>query len=749
MTQVDNCYYTFRKPINYQLSTSLTSADTFPYTTTSMELIAQQAAKSLETQIFNQERNNLLAHNKRIILGSNCYSNFTGGPQDYTAKSKPYTDITLNTYKTSKYIKSIYHEQATFLTFRPHCEGAWNYLPSYKLSKLGSYNEKPVISHYSHLLYNQFDSVPVFESSGPKDAYLNAIAIHISYEASSSLRFHETTYLHGDQSVKTDSKELLFSTLWNNGESPFSFEDSQEVIQTVSACSGNKYEFKLTRLTAKQLNKNSGAFIPVLVPVQYMSPHVAETVDAYFFTFYYNLPVSKITKYSKPKKYIKDFLKECFTTFGTSFYDKDYAAKIKAYNLKDYADSGYPPSIAKLFQDNNLDLTCIIDSPLNPSIPSENYPSFFSRLKLPDSFLKRQQKFAVKEEKYTAHLNEKAREFKDSLTNIYNLKFKERRILKSIKDAEAQISHLKESLAQLRSSTSDYESSKNFLEYVDAFLNVAPVLKERREDIQLEKKALLSSSTTSVDQTYINLMKKFDLHSIVLTDASGADTIYDSSNLNFSLDLIKNAEIRSVTFSTKEPSRIKVSGSGREEVVGGPYLVYATKHRLSVSLKDKTSWFGWNANFAISDTTPVYIHPHASSTRLSAAYKYNASACLGEASSMLYKAFENKSLKEIFMVANIWLCSANKTDVWGKNYKYFTPYQTYLESLNLETISPEELEDFEYPSQDYLTFVPQPGVASSDTFSSSPPPEPKSVGGVPLSTYQPYSTISVQNESES
>jgi hypothetical protein len=744
MTQVDNYYYTFRKPVNYLITATLDVANTFPYATTSLEAIAQEAAKSLESQVYNQEHASLLAFNQRITLGFNSYSRFA--TNSTPRESNPYTDSALNAYKNSKYIKRVYHEQAAFITFNPDSQDSWNYLPSYKLSNLGTYNEKPVVSHYSSLLYDQFDNISVFSFPNVTHAYSNAARIFYS---DFSVKFHNNFCLHGDQSVRTDSRELLFSTIWNDTNFSFNFEHPQKVIQTVSACSGPKYEFKLTELSSKQLNKNSGAFIPVLVPIQYMSPHFPEVVDAYFFTFYYNLPTSKISKYSKPKKYIKDFFKECFTTFGVSFYDLDYTAKLKAYALKEYANSGYPSLIAKLFQENDLEIASL-DSPRSTSpISPENYSNFFSSIKLPDSFLRRQLNFQSKEDKYVGVLQEKSESFNNSLASIYNLKVKQRRILSRIKDYENQITDLKKTLAEIQSSAANYEDIKGFLGHVDSFLNVAPVLNQKKQDLQVEKHNLLSSSALTVDQTYINLMKKFDLHSITLIDASGSETVYDTLNLDFTLDLIKDREIKSVLFSTKEPSKIKVSGSGREEIVGGPYLVEATKHRLNVSLKDTTSWFGWNDNISSSSgNMPAYIHPHASSTRVLSVYSYTASACLGEASSMLYKAFENKNLKEIFMVANVWLCSANKTDVWGKNYKYFTPYQTYLESLSLQNIPQETLETFEYPSQNYLTFISQPSAASSGTFSSPLCLNSQEVEEELASSYQPYSTLTVQNESE-
>lgn len=743
MTQVDNCYYTFRNPIQH-IGTDIPSHEAFPYSLTPLESIRKESYFNNETNPYPHESESSKIFNKNINI-SHSPNYYARQQIDYNQSlMKPYTAATLEFYKNFKYASSIFHKQAVFLSFNTTLETSWNYLPSYKISNLGSYHGIPVVSHHSKLLYDKFDNdISIFSHINLKDNYL----------ATSKLFWaNDTIFLHQDQSVKTLFKELYFSTIWNSSEeTAHQFTSSKKVIKTFSPCSGPNYDFKLTTLTANQLNKNSGAFVPVLVPIQYMSPHQAEIVDAYFFTFYYNLPVSKVTKYSKPRIYIKKFIKECFTLFGASFYDEDYANKLKSYHLKEYADSGYPILLAKFFQQNDLKINPTSNIDTYPCIPSENYSNFFSYTKLPDNFLKDQIRLDAKEARYSVALEQKSLAFNKSLKAIVNLKAREERLIKDIEYCEKRIINLKKTLADLQLSASNYNDVRDFCTSVNSFLNIAPILNKRKNIMQSQKESLLLSSPNETDQTYINLMKKFDLHSISLSDSSGKITTYDSFNLGFNLALTQDQEINSVIFSTKEPSRIKVSGSGNEEVVGGPYIIWATKNKITISLKDTNSFFGWDYNSNVNsntDSIPAFLHPHASGTNLSSVYSYNATTCLGEAYSILYKAFENKSLKEIFIAVNVWLSSANRTDAWGKKYKYFISYQDYLDSLNFQDISEEMFEDFEYPFQDYLTFEPSSSVVSNDAIPLPALTEPQESNDTPRLVYQPYSTVFLQNESE-
>ena len=143
----------------------------------------------------------------------------------------------------------------------------------------------------------------------------------------------------------------------------------------------------------------------------------------------------------------------------------------------------------------------------------------------------------------------------------------------------------------------------------------------------------------------------------------------------------KDFQFTEIEFFTCKPSKILPDGNDSKAVVGGPYRLKFTTHprhsniNLYLSLKDISSIFGKNGY-------SVYIHPHAGPRNFTTDYKdllnTTAHACLGESSSYLYKAVKANNLSSIIVNIFTWLNSANSTDTWGRNYKYFPNYSSLI-----------------------------------------------------------------------
>lgn len=108
--------------------------------------------------------------------------------------------------------------------------------------------------------------------------------------------------------------------------------------------------------------------------------------------------------------------------------------------------------------------------------------------------------------------------------------------------------------------------------------------------------------------------------------------------------------------------------------VGGPYIVKIRKSSLEIKCKDKNSLYGYNGSSYL-------VHPHAQ--RRSDPFCY-ATACLGEAQSLLWNAFQQNCLKNIILAALTWVTSANSADTWGRDYKFFLDYK-YIKTIEDET----------------------------------------------------------------
>lgn len=171
-------------------------------------------------------------------------------------------------------------------------------------------------------------------------------------------------------------------------------------------------------------------------------------------------------------------------------------------------------------------------------------------------------------------------------------------------------------------------------------------------------------------------------------------TSHEVSNLeDIQLDIInKKLKILEVVFSIDKPVKIYVDSklNPKAVVLGGPYVIKVNKNSLKIKLKDKTSLFG-----TVSETR-VKPHPHSGEVSASYLTEY-ANACLGEATSLIYGAFEKENnLKNIIISSMLWVTSANSTDAWGRSYVKFLPASLLAEQEidSQESIQPKEVDEF-------------------------------------------------------
>lgn len=137
-----------------------------------------------------------------------------------------------------------------------------------------------------------------------------------------------------------------------------------------------------------------------------------------------------------------------------------------------------------------------------------------------------------------------------------------------------------------------------------------------------------------------------------------------------------NYKIQRVKFLIDHPVKIKIDSNPDNVRVGGPYLVEVTNSSLKIKLAYNYSLCGYKeGSFA--------VHPHTASKRtFNACLNDWSNACLGEAASLIYKAFEKNDLKLIIISCLTWVFSANSSDVWGRKYNWF------IKENELKTDSP-------------------------------------------------------------
>lgn len=122
----------------------------------------------------------------------------------------------------------------------------------------------------------------------------------------------------------------------------------------------------------------------------------------------------------------------------------------------------------------------------------------------------------------------------------------------------------------------------------------------------------------------------------------------------------------------------------------GPLYVRVAANKIHIKIKDNKTLFGVISQN--SEHSYIKLHPHSNAGSISNNWQ---NCCLGEASSLLYKAFEKNDLKEILLATLVWLTSGNSADVWGKSYKFFPDYSDcIIEQPNSEEINKQEISSF-------------------------------------------------------
>ena len=175
-------------------------------------------------------------------------------------------------------------------------------------------------------------------------------------------------------------------------------------------------------------------------------------------------------------------------------------------------------------------------------------------------------------------------------------------------------------------------------------------------------------------------------------------------------------KIKKVEFIINKPVPIKVDSGKKPTIYGGPYNIKVEPNSLKISLAYPNSAYGFNER-------RVKVHPHTSGS--SREQRHDSSlpftnACLGEASPLLYSAFQKNDLKLIVMAALLWVKNANSADTWGKEYTLFPQEKDMNEKYIVQNnpidskkqnITEDEVEDFiqemlvETPTEAPPTFI--------------------------------------------
>ena len=493
--------------------------------------------------------------------------------------------------------------------------------------------------------------------------------------------------------------------------------------------STTKQDYEFVSFTKTQALSRKGFFLPIYLPIKTLNSSFQEEISYIFNLLNCSDSYDMMKKRARSRNALRDFCTK-YASDGMLFVDYEsyvqrqaqlmkHLAEFSAINSDSYArfDSSeiehllsslmsIKATLSSVVNTSTNDFSDVITSKLDVnSVIERKYNkvnTHYTRLKDQNS-------------KSKTLLSENANKIKSNVLDIHNykrqleeltlrMKINEEESSKSYSDMKLNIQNRIDSIKTLIKNKSLHESlSERYQKAVNEAISHKKYFKTNffsnlfeNEAIKIMQIAFYNSSEDK--REYVN--------------SYSTDSLKNKFYQNF-IEKSKTYTINEVTFLIDKPVPIKVDGGNKGVIAGGPYIVKVNSSRLSIALAYPSSIHGHTGQY-------IYTHPHAGSISTSSylrsfskecsPFNYNknynnynfnySSACLGEASSLVYKAFESNDLKSIIMSALTWVKNANSTDAWGRNYKFFPKYQDMLDQQSsvplsdLPNVTEDEVEDF-------------------------------------------------------
>lgn len=578
-------------------------------------------------------------------------------------------------------------------------------------------NDLPVYSFYPKEIYTSFDQKIFIDNE-----YLDyTLPTQVLRSRSITLN-KDYLRINKKLSVHTLHATMVWDLIdWDNQTL---VNNSMKVVNYKSFCTGSNYELSLKSLTKKALSKASGCLVPVCVKTKVFNFAVNREEDCYFFTFAFNASFKKLHKYKKAKQYLADTLKYLTTHHGSYFYDKDY------YNRQLYQPMRL---LSKYIPEDHLQR---YQNYIGSEISTPQYQALTQLDKLTKKFhyppellnkKERAESIIEQTEQALVMIKDSLSDYKSNKDLLYNYKVKIRELTRSLLEYESKIDSLTSGIREINITNKFSKAAENINKFNKFTLYKSEVLQKLKQCESLE--------TISEDATLKNLLKNIDLIDLTISYKETPDVKVSFEDIDISDLLHKDYSIKYIEYATKKPSIIKVNGKTDNNMrVAGPFHIKHESSSMYIKPVSLASYFGHTG------TKHLKPHPHASAMGMPSSSENQefgwASACLGEAQSIIYHAMQSGDLTKLFISDNIWLTSANSADPWGKSYTSFTKYtdyQTYMQYLESLTEEAEETKKSYTTSIDFA-FQTNLHVEQDSSLESQPPEEQEDHIYVPLSS---------------
>lgn len=486
--------------------------------------------------------------------------------------------------------------------------------------------------------------------------------------------------------------------------SHFSFVDDQKfslitddsrVIKAMEISNfyrGAETTWEIVDVPISKLHKGNYIF-PLVSEVKVLDIETLTHVTKKIVVFAVQREWPRVIRYNRSRNFIADLIQSFTYADGLKFFDPEkYEAKMKelygehvkyCHRVTQVWKGDFNPGLRpnEIFCENSL--------------TAEHFAPMFSASSLSSNSEYNSYKEILETRKEISQKQEKAQR------DLQNSKYILNDTLSDIEDKKRRIERLQNIIEEHTSKLEVYrldvdkheKTSNGFKEALKSIAAAADDAEVKMYDIEENLTPDIEASTKWINNIAKTGIRVVD---ILYQDTSG-DLISIKNQPSIGLKATQPSSgyaLHEVIFETNKPLVINVDkgqrGDNCKKVVGGPYSVRLTASELFINLATSTACFGWN------EGEYVWIHPHTGSfwisttgsweTFASQLVSHTGRACLGEASPIIYNAFRNNDPKSAMMGALIWITSANSSDTWGKNYKYFPK----VSEVNFPTISIEE-----------------------------------------------------------
>lgn len=540
-------------------------------------------------------------------------------------------------------------------------------------------------STYSYISKDMFDHIS--ETDEILDLDLNPIESLENYSTIFDFNSPFTDGRHYKEALKFHTNEKYLSTVTFLKSRDLINRETLPIIKFPSLLRGSQSsEGKLQKYQSEAFTTGYG-----LIPYKSSSSMYVynrthnqfQNLDFYGFLTY--IDPDSIKKYKKAKDTIYDFIENCSHFDGEFFYDMEKYEERKNQMFRGH--DKYSDNIIKSFNLDSIKTQVLYNPDASAKTKDLNISSI-SQLSNNKNY-KAYKDIKTTVEELDTNIKNLEREVNDSAHS-------KNRANRVIADKNSEIERYKRYIENLQQEIKaqdkyiqDYDANleknkKKLASYKELHENLSPQKDEIYKTF-LDEIKNIKVDITSKDKL-IDTFKSQGLHILEIiyrkkTDHDVYLNAFDNPEIMAQIKMESMAdanefELHHIKFKLVKPVIVRVDpvekGEDCPKIAVGPLIVRINSNSIVLSPLSSNCIFGKEGN-------SVWLHPHTSSYNAPSNYEafitsimnYQATGCLGEASQAFYSAFQAQDPRQAIMAAMTWITSANSSDAWGRNWKYF------------------------------------------------------------------------------